>query len=402
MTFEEARAEFPVLERFAYLNAGTLGPLSRSTLAALEERLRFDQSQGRGGKAWFESVLALRATIREQLATLVGTTPDRLALTSSTTDACNIVASGLELGPGDEIVTTDSEHPGLLLPLNVSGADGAGRRGQPLVRGGEVRSGPVSRSHVRRRYPASRECSEHGTAAQGAQQGPAGGGRGLPIHWHARSMPTRARPGQWTLRRSVARRPDTLWIRRVPLRSENSARDPTVPGPAPGPASTRAVRTAGTRPSRTGRPGRAGPCLDRAAVGGGDGRDDGQAEPEALAGAALPARVRAGPFRPSRRNGWKSPATWSRGITGPVLSIRRTGRPASVPVHTWTQLSWSPRVLCRTALSARLTTRRSISWGSPSTGAEPRSARTRGPPVPGPPSGSSSRTVSAMSTNSLR
>jgi Selenocysteine lyase len=123
MTFEEARAEFPVLERFAYLNAGTLGPLSRSTLAALEERLRFDQSQGRAGKAWFEGVLALRATIREQLATLVGTTPGSIALTSSTTDACNIVASGLELGPGDEIVTTDSEHPGLLLPLHVSGAD---------------------------------------------------------------------------------------------------------------------------------------------------------------------------------------------------------------------------------------------------------------------------------------
>jgi len=123
MTFEEARAEFPVLERFAYLNAGTLGPLSRSTLAALEDRLRFDQSQGRGGKAWFESVLALRAAVREQLATLVVTTPDRIALTSSTTDACNIVASGLELGPGDEIVTTDSEHPGLLLPLNVSGAE---------------------------------------------------------------------------------------------------------------------------------------------------------------------------------------------------------------------------------------------------------------------------------------
>lgn len=122
MTFEEARAQFPVLERFAYLNAGTLGPLSRATLAAQSERLRFDQEHGRGGKAWFESVLALRATIRAQLATLIGTTPDHVALTSSTTDGCNIVASGVSLGPGDEVVTTDSEHPGLLLPLNVSGA----------------------------------------------------------------------------------------------------------------------------------------------------------------------------------------------------------------------------------------------------------------------------------------
>lgn len=122
MTFEEARAEFPVLRRFAYLNAGTLGPLSRATLAAVEARLAFDQEQGRGGKAWFESVLALRAAVRGQIADLVGTTPEHIALTSSTTDGCNIVASGLELGPGDEVVTTNAEHPGLLLPLNVSGA----------------------------------------------------------------------------------------------------------------------------------------------------------------------------------------------------------------------------------------------------------------------------------------
>jgi L-cysteine/cystine lyase len=122
VTFEEARAEFPVLRRFAYLNAGTLGPLARATLAATEARLAFDQEHGRGGKAWFESVLALRATVRGQIAGLIGTTPEHIALTGSTTDGCNIVASGLELRPGDEVVTTSSEHPGLLLPLSVSGA----------------------------------------------------------------------------------------------------------------------------------------------------------------------------------------------------------------------------------------------------------------------------------------
>ena len=122
MTFEEARAAFPVLERFAYLNAGSLGPLSRTTLAAMEERARFDQEQGRAGRAWFESMFTLRTRVRERLAALIAATPERLALTSSTTDGCNIVLSGLELGPEDEVVTTDSEHPGLLLPLNVSGA----------------------------------------------------------------------------------------------------------------------------------------------------------------------------------------------------------------------------------------------------------------------------------------
>ena len=122
MTFEEGRALFPVLERFAYLNTGTLGPLSRPTLAAMEERLRFDQEHGRGGHAWFETVLDMRGRVRDQLAALVGTSSAQLALTSSTTDSCNIVLSGLDLGPDDEVVTTDSEHPGLLLPLHVSGA----------------------------------------------------------------------------------------------------------------------------------------------------------------------------------------------------------------------------------------------------------------------------------------
>ena len=122
MTHDEARALFPVLERYAYLNAGTLGPLAQPTLVAMEERARYDQEQGRGGRAWFESVLELRARVRHKVAAVIGAEPESTALTSSTTDGCNIVVAGLGLQPGDEVVTTNSEHPGLLLPLAVSGA----------------------------------------------------------------------------------------------------------------------------------------------------------------------------------------------------------------------------------------------------------------------------------------
>jgi L-cysteine/cystine lyase len=122
VTYEDARAQFPVLERFAYLNAGSLGPLARPTLDAIDARVRYDQEHGRGGRVWFESVLALRTRIRERIAGLIGATAEQVALTSSTTDGCNIVVAGLGLGSEDEVVTTDSEHPGLLLPLRVSGA----------------------------------------------------------------------------------------------------------------------------------------------------------------------------------------------------------------------------------------------------------------------------------------
>jgi L-cysteine/cystine lyase len=122
VTPAEGRALFPVLERYAYMNAGTLGPLAQPTLDAVEQRARYDQEQGRGGREWFESVLELRDRVRQKLASLVGAVPDSVALTSSTTDGCNIVVAGLALQPGDEVVTTNSEHPGLLLPLAVSGA----------------------------------------------------------------------------------------------------------------------------------------------------------------------------------------------------------------------------------------------------------------------------------------
>jgi L-cysteine/cystine lyase len=118
----DARAQFPLLERFAYLNAGSLGPLSRRTLDAMADREQFDQAQARAGQAWIEDMLALRARVRERLAGLLGASSERMALTSSTTDGCNIVLSGLDLAADDEIVTTDAEHPGLLLPLHQSGA----------------------------------------------------------------------------------------------------------------------------------------------------------------------------------------------------------------------------------------------------------------------------------------
>src|SRR5919206_927167 len=99
-----------------------MGPLSRATLAAMDERIRHDQELGRGGGDWFTSVIELREQVRTQLAALLGTTPERVALTFSTTDGCNIVLTGLDLTRDDEVVTTDAEHPGLLAPLGASAA----------------------------------------------------------------------------------------------------------------------------------------------------------------------------------------------------------------------------------------------------------------------------------------
>jgi len=122
MTFEEARARFPVLERVAYLNAGTFGPLSRATVEAVEGQLDGDLAAGRFGKPYLERAIALWTELRRRLAELLAVEPEHVALTASTTDGCNIVLAGIGVAPGDEIVTTTDEHFGLIGPLGVSGA----------------------------------------------------------------------------------------------------------------------------------------------------------------------------------------------------------------------------------------------------------------------------------------
>jgi len=122
VTFEEARARFPVLERLAYLNAGTFGPLARETMAAVSAEQNRDLEEGRTGDQYFLRTLDLRAELRAAVASLVGADPAQVALTSSTTDGCNIVVAGLGLSPEDEVITTSAEHFGLLGSLGVCAA----------------------------------------------------------------------------------------------------------------------------------------------------------------------------------------------------------------------------------------------------------------------------------------
>ena len=51
--------------------------------------------------------------LRDEIAALVGVSADKVALTASTTDGCNIALAGLDLREGDEVITTTDEHFGL-------------------------------------------------------------------------------------------------------------------------------------------------------------------------------------------------------------------------------------------------------------------------------------------------
>jgi L-cysteine/cystine lyase len=111
------RSNFPVLKHRSYLNAGTEGPLPRQAAEAVRERIELEASGGRSGKPYYTAIQNLAADLRAGYARVLRADPVDVALTGSTTDGVNTVISGLDLRPGDEIVTSDEEHPGLLAPL---------------------------------------------------------------------------------------------------------------------------------------------------------------------------------------------------------------------------------------------------------------------------------------------
>ena len=116
------RAQFPVFERLAYLNAGTDGPVPRQAADAAAAAIAAEAAGGRGLPAAFERRMASVDALRAGYAGLLGCAVDEVTLTGSTTDGVNTVLSGLDLAPGDEILTTDEEHPGLLAPLAAARA----------------------------------------------------------------------------------------------------------------------------------------------------------------------------------------------------------------------------------------------------------------------------------------
>jgi L-cysteine/cystine lyase len=121
VTFEEARAAFPVLERYAYLNAGSVGPMAQRTYDAVVEAER-EELGPRGAHEAFTRIMELREGLRAVIGTQIGIEAEHISLTTSTSEACRVVVAGLDLAPEDEIVTTDAEHFGLLGPVHASGA----------------------------------------------------------------------------------------------------------------------------------------------------------------------------------------------------------------------------------------------------------------------------------------
>jgi isopenicillin-N epimerase len=122
--FAEARKHFLIPKGVVYCNTGTLGASPREVVdalvngtRALETRLAawaYDHPEGEP-LTGYEPSLGIRTAV----GAFINAKPDEVAITQNATMAMNFLANGLDLSPGDEVISTDQEHGGCISPWRL-------------------------------------------------------------------------------------------------------------------------------------------------------------------------------------------------------------------------------------------------------------------------------------------
>ncbi|ATC64610.1 hypothetical protein CMV30_11945 [Nibricoccus aquaticus] len=107
--WKRVRALYPISEELAYFNCGGLGPSSRPVLDVYERSTRSLQLRVDSGHASFDEA-------RRTFAKFFGTDAEELCFTRNATESNSIIAAGIALRAGDEIIFESHAHPGGSLP----------------------------------------------------------------------------------------------------------------------------------------------------------------------------------------------------------------------------------------------------------------------------------------------
>ena len=109
--WRRVRREFSLNPGVVHFNCGSIGATPRMVVDAMCNYMRrcesdpYDEVFGKG-------LAQGQAAVQEQAAEFLGAAADEMVLTRNTTEGMNLVATGLHLKPGDEVLTTNHEHGG--------------------------------------------------------------------------------------------------------------------------------------------------------------------------------------------------------------------------------------------------------------------------------------------------
>lgn len=114
------RDMLPGVSDTVYLNTGTCGPLPRVAFEAMQAELARDLTRDRIGAEHFPRLGETRMELRRIIGAAVGADAGEIAITASTTDGMHVMIHGYRWQAGDELLLTNIEHPGGLVPSFVA------------------------------------------------------------------------------------------------------------------------------------------------------------------------------------------------------------------------------------------------------------------------------------------
>jgi len=110
------RGQMPVMQNYAYMNSGFSGPLTTDVVDAMKQRLQLELDVGPTTREVMEDRQQLVARMREVTAEMIGADSDEIAIMGNTTEGLNVVVNGLDIQPGDGVITTSVEHASGAVP----------------------------------------------------------------------------------------------------------------------------------------------------------------------------------------------------------------------------------------------------------------------------------------------
>jgi L-cysteine/cystine lyase len=114
------RDMLPGVHDTVYLNTGTCGPLPTVAFEAMQQELARDLTKARIDGDHFPDLLRTADQVRASVARAIGAQPSEIAVTASTTDGMYSAIMGYRWQPGDELLLTNLEHPGGLIPSFIA------------------------------------------------------------------------------------------------------------------------------------------------------------------------------------------------------------------------------------------------------------------------------------------
>jgi len=103
------KQQFPLEENLIYMNNGGLGPSPYQVIETINAQMLKWESISETGHSLVESV-------HEKAAKFFNCGTDEIAFTRNATEGMNIIARGISLNRGDEVLMTTHEHPGGAIP----------------------------------------------------------------------------------------------------------------------------------------------------------------------------------------------------------------------------------------------------------------------------------------------